>query len=296
MKRYRFLVVSFVIMFIGTVFLSFRITHNLNHYLDKKDEISKSLEFRERLADPCEWYPIFDCGDEKNSLYFRLDSQADVYYDSAYYDGIILFVLVGAFMFLNFIFSRKKENSLQIMGMAIILSALSFLYLGIQSPFLELEFYNQDLTFDVDLELTEVSQTFKGRVYYFYQNKSILQLISLLYEGGNFLVAFCLLLFSIIFPIFKIVSSLIVFISPQSKYAKGAVSIINKIGKWSMADVFVAAVFLAYFSFANMNVGVDTGSTTLLGTYFFLTFVILSIASGAYLKKIVKLDPDSTEL
>ena len=77
-----------------------------------------------------------------------------------------------------------------------------------------------------------------------------------------------------------------VFMNPHTKFSRKAVPIINNLGKWSMADVFVASIFLAFFSYTNMNVGVDTGSTTLIGTYFFLTFVILSISSGSVFKKL----------
>ena len=65
------------------------------------------------------------------------------------------------------------------------------------------------------------------------------------------------------------------------------------LGKWSMADVFISAMFLAVFSFTNMNEGVDTGSTTLIGMYFFLSFVILSIFSGFVLKKLVQKKKES---
>ena len=69
-----------------------------------------------------------------------------------------------------------------------------------------------------------------------------------------------------------------------------SISIINKLGKWSMADVFVSSIFLSVFSFSNMNSGVDTASKTLIGIYFFLAFVVLSIISGVFLKKIVATD------
>ena len=83
----------------------------------------------------------------------------------------------------------------------------------------------------------------------------------------------------------KLISSIVILLNPLSKYSKNAVNVVNKIGKWSMADVFVAGVFLAYFSFSNMNVGVETSAKTLIGLYFFLGFVILSILSSYFVKK-----------
>ena len=62
-----------------------------------------------------------------------------------------------------------------------------------------------------------------------------------------------------------------------------------------MADVFVSAIFLAIFAFSNMEVGIDTGASTLAGTYFFMLFVTISISSGAYLKKAMKQAQDVAE-
>lgn len=81
---------------------------------------------------------------------------------------------------------------------------------------------------------------------------------------------------------------MVVFIWPGSKYSENAITVIGKLGKWSMADVFVASVFLAFFSFSNMSLGVETGSSALIGLYFFVAFVVFSIFSGYFLKGTVK--------
>ena len=71
----------------------------------------------------------------------------------------------------------------------------------------------------------------------------------------------------------------------DSKFVKKTV---GKIGKWSMADVFVVATFLSYLSFSNMDSGIDTEAKTLVGLYFFLAYCILSIASSQIIKLSVK--------
>lgn len=312
MKKFSFLFTSFLLLFCAVVLLTFGITQKLSQYNAKKTELAETLNFKERLINVWEWIPYNTVGDEKVATWQRLQEEATVLYDQALLLGLALGGIVLLFAVANLFHYRKQQHKLQVYGLVMVFASLSFLYLGLQSPFLEVEAYNKDLAFqipiDVDLDAQRVvkalkmvtdqedlvlghfeykiDQTFKGRMYYFYQNKSILDLIKLLYTGGNFLVALCLLFFSIVFPITKLLTSMIVFMKPQTGFARRAVPVINSLGKWSMADVFVAAVFLAYFSFANMNVGVETGATTLIGTYFFLAFVVLSILSGTFFKRL----------
>ena len=313
MKKFAFLLTSFVLLFSGVVALTFTISAELSAYHAKKMEMAETLNFEERLMNAWEWIPYNTVGQEKVAYWQKLELESTQIYEQALWLGAALAALVLLFTVANLMYYRKREHKLQIYGLTMGFAALSFLYLGLQSPFLEIEAYNKDLTFDVPIDVDlddnsvvtaakylagvpdlklgrfkyDYNQVFEGRTYYFYQNKSVLELIKLLYTGGNFLVALCLLLASIIFPVTKLLTSLIVFMSPRTNFARRAIPVINSLGKWSMADVFVAAIFLAYFSFANMNVGVDTGATTLIGTYFFLTFVVLSILSGTVFKKLV---------
>ena len=57
---------------------------------------------------------------------------------------------------------------------------------------------------------------------------------------------------------------------------------VEKSGKWSMADVFVVAVFLAYLAFSNIQSGIQTESNTLPGLYFFLSYCLLSIMASTF--------------
>lgn len=268
-------------------------------------EISETLNFENRLMNVWEWVPLNTVGEEKVEVWQRLEQEsADIYFE-AMIMGTVLAGIVLIFTFSNMIYYRKRDHKMQIYGLVMVFSALSFLYLGLQSPFLEIEAYNKDLTIQVPLDVEfdempfigdlglgnhhyDLDQTFEGRMYYLYQNKSVLQLIKLLYTGGNFLVAICVILFSIVFPLTKLLCSMIIFLNPHSKAAHRMAPAVIYLGKWSMADVFISAMFLGVFSFTNMNEGVDTGSTTLIGMYFFLTFVILSILSGFVLKKLVQ--------
>lgn len=305
MKKFTFLFVSFILLFSSVVFLTFTISDHLSSYHSKKMEISETLNFENRLMNVWEWVPLNTVGEEKVEVWQRLEQEsADIYFE-AMIMGTVLAGIVLIFTFSNMIYYRKRDHKMQIYGLVMVFSALSFLYLGLQSPFLEIEAYNKDLTIQVPLDVEfdempfigdlglgnhhyDLDQTFEGRMYYLYQNKSVLQLIKLLYTGGNFLVAICVILFSIVFPLTKLLCSMIIFLNPHSKAAHRMAPAVIYLGKWSMADVFISAMFLGVFSFTNMNEGVDTGSTTLIGMYFFLTFVILSILSGFVLKKLVQ--------
>jgi len=120
-------------------------------------------------------------------------------------------------------------------------------------------------------------------MYFYYQSKSIYQLIELLFKEKNWLVGISILLFSIIIPIIKLLFILI--LSFNKTPNKKLTAVFSFIGKWSMADVFVASCFLAFLSFSNMNVGIDTKSKVLYGLYFFFCYVVLSILMGSLIKK-----------
>ena len=62
----------------------------------------------------------------------------------------------------------------------------------------------------------------------------------------------------------------------------GFLVFVKVIGKWSMADVFVASSFLVFLSFNNMNVGVQNDSKVLFGLYFFLAYVVISITASIF--------------
>ena len=290
MKHFKVLISSSVILLILVFTITVKEVKILNQYKAHKEEIAEVLNFENRLLDAREYLgevlSFLGNEDEKISDWGTLNRKADNEYKSALKWGYLLYLIVFVYLLINYFTYQNTTEKYRVLGIIFVLASVSFLYLGLQTPFLELEAFNKDLTLSSGF-FDQLSKTFEGRTYYLYQNKSVFQLIGLLFTGGNFLVGFALLIFSVIFPLIKLTSTLIALITPKSVYAKKSVNVINKLGKWSMADVFVSAVFLAVFSFTNMNEGVDTSAQTLIGLYFFLTFVILSIVSGIFLNKVV---------
>jgi len=112
-----------------------------------------------------------------------------------------------------------------------------------------------------------------GNVVFQFQSKGIFSTIAKLFSSGNILVALPLLLFSVIVPILKTFTMALASVSSSRTITHGSLDLIKCIGKWSMADVFVVALFLAYFA---MDKSEFTDAETQIGLYFFLGYVILS--------------------
>lgn len=183
--------------------------------------------------------------------------------------------------------------------MWLIISLLIALLLGgLYAPMIELEAKISHLEFALFGE----PLAFDNQVL-FYENKSILSVISLLVATGDtktILIGFAIGLFSIVFPVIKMTSSVIYFFNSLNLRKN---SVINwfalKSGKWSMADVMVIAIFIAYIGFNGVvssqlaqlgdisEVSVlTTGGTELkLGFYIFTLFVISSLLFSTFLDR-----------
>ena len=136
---------------------------------------------------------------------------------------------------------------------------------------------------------TEVGkdQVFKGKTYFYYQNKGIMDVILLLWNNNNKPVAAAIGTFSVIVPLIKLLFSIIILLFPITR-AKTLRKVLSYISKWSMADVFVVGAFLAYLSFANMSPGVQMDANALFGLYYFGGYVIVSIFLGIMLDLTIK--------
>lgn len=190
-----------------------------------------------------------------------------------------------------------------IVGGATAISLISFasiilLFLGVTMPMI-----------DIDGRLNEFQMSIVGSTisfdeqYLYYQSKSILDVTSTLIKGRGIdlkIVGVMILLFSIVVPFIKLLLSSIFLYSNKIRNSKIAKGIIYHLGKWSMADVFVVAMFMAYIGFygiisAQLNEigGNQTGyavetinySRLSPGALFFTTYCILSIVTGILIKR-----------
>jgi len=113
-----------------------------------------------------------------------------------------------------------------------------------------------------------------GDIVLSFESKGVVGSIVKLWESGDIVVALVILLFSVIVPIVKILSLLFVSVFVESKFAHTIVKFFKMIGKWSMVDVFVVAVFLVYLT---ANKGDVSRAEVEVGLYFFLAYVIVSM-------------------
>jgi len=113
-----------------------------------------------------------------------------------------------------------------------------------------------------------------GDIVLSFESKGIIGSILKLFETGDIVVAIVILLFSVITPILKIASLFFVTLFVESHFAHHLVAFFKMIGKWSMADVFVVAIFLVYLT---ANKGDVSRAEVEVGLYFFLSYVLVSM-------------------
>jgi hypothetical protein len=222
----------------------------------------------------------------------EMDYAVEKKYSYCFIAGSLAFIVIVLVIFWG------GNNLYKAVGLAVIIIALTCLIIGVITPMLEISAYSTNLTiplkFSVPLigEIDIPDKVFEGRMYYYYQSKSVIDLIYVLFESKNYVVAVSILGFSALVPIVKLTLSIFLLLSRSFRDSSLVKKVVGRIGKWSMADVFVVATFLSYLSFSNMNSGIDTEAKTLVGLYFFLAYCILSIASSQFIELAIKKEKD----
>ncbi len=136
--------------------------------------------------------------------------------------------------------------------------------------------YRPALTLDISPVLP-----FLGKMAIYHQTRSIIGTIRNLYDTGNTLVAGLILLFSVAIPLAKGLILLYALAWEKAPYRMQLYRFVSAIGKWSMADVFVMGVFLAFLA-----TGAAEGVTAKLedGFWCFLGYCLLSVASAQLMR------------
>lgn len=197
---------------------------------------------------------------------------------------------------------RKMDRLHPALYILSILSALILLVVGLTTTMIEVDARIKSL----DFHLLGETISFRNQVLYF-QSKSIVDVVRILVDTGKYdsiIVGVLILCFSILFPVTKLLSTGIYLMSKKS-WAKHKVIkyFAFKSGKWSMADVMVVAIFMAYVGFNgileneldSLNVQTDyitsisTNATSLQPGYIvFVGFVLYGLALSEILKRITK--------
>jgi paraquat-inducible protein A len=120
------------------------------------------------------------------------------------------------------------------------------------------------------------------RLYFWRDTHSITSIISALYYTNEIFLAGIIFIFSIIFPVFKLIyitlaGTLITFDSPSgNRWFKR----IEWLGKWSMLDVLVLALLVFYAKSTTL-----ADAIALPGIYFFAASVILTMLAYGLVKR-----------
>ncbi|MBN2866133.1 MAG: paraquat-inducible protein A [Thiotrichales bacterium] len=116
--------------------------------------------------------------------------------------------------------------------------------------------------------------------------KSILGASQALWNEGNRTVAAMILFFSVMVPAIKAGLLILHYGFSSFSWAKSAGKISGALSKWSMADVFVMALIIAFLAIkasAGTSALVETSITFEDGFYYFLGYCLLSIAGSQLL-------------
>jgi len=211
---------------------------------------------------------------------------------------ILIASLVAVLLLWLYILKLKKYYALSFL-FSVLVSFLA-LFIGVSLPMIEIDARIAML----DLRLLSSHIIFQDQVIFF-QTKSIIDVIHILLLNGKadaVFVGILILMFSVLFPVTKLICTTVYLFSKKGSNAFVRYMAFNS-GKWSMADVMVIAIFMAYVGFQGIlddqladitvhkeSINLLTTNRTNLQTGFvlFVAFVLYNLILAEILKKITK--------
>jgi len=220
--------------------------------------------------------------------------------------GMFIIALLSAL----YIIAMRRKSTGEYLGF--ILICFSLLFIGLLLPMIEIDARIAKMQFSLLGEIV----LFEDQVLFF-KSKSILEVVQLMMTQSQIdvlLVGILVFVFSAVFPVSKLISSLMYIYSRKLRSNKVVRFVVFRTGKWSMADVMVVAIFMAYIGFTgivtdqlkqlessltSIEVLTTNKSNLLIGFYAFTAFVILSLIVSYTLqyefKRIDLSDADDSE-
>jgi hypothetical protein len=285
-------------------------------FKEEKQIIAQMLSFNERLLDVKESIPLFGewTWSHKKERYKEELILANEAYEKARYDVVWLVVTNLIFLFMTF-FIYYKQSKWFAVTFSLIMVSLSFYFAGLLTPMLEIEAYKEDLSIKLELDPHESldmlnkeisaipflgetiaeymnglheslpdepllwEKVYPGKMFFFYENKNVLDVFKTLLDTKNFPIAILIGLFTFVIPMMKLSFTLKMLLSPHKTY-RFTTNFVHYLTKFSMVDVVVIALLVTFFSFDTMSAGVDTQANVLMGVYFFSAYVICAVLSG----------------
>lgn len=139
-------------------------------------------------------------------------------------------------------------------------------------------------------QLTAALQQSVAEVEVYEQTRSILGSVRRLYEVGSPVPATLILLFSVIVPLGKAALVGWAMFIREAAARRRVLSFVEAIAKWSMADVFVVAILIAYLAARASTAPPGAGAAPLIafsatfgaGFYWFAAYCLFSLASQQF--------------
>jgi len=129
------------------------------------------------------------------------------------------------------------------------------------------------------------------------QTRSILGSVRYLYEVGSPVAATLILLFSVVVPFGKAALVALALATSAAVTRQRLLSFVEVIGKWSMADVFAVALFIAYLAAqASQTAGGDAAAPALVSFsatfgprfYWFAAYCVFALASQQVTSRLLR--------
>jgi hypothetical protein len=219
--------------------------------------------------------------------------------ERTYFFTYVILGIMGFFLLMWWVLRNQKLLHTPFFVLSVLLT-LVVLFVGLTSPMIEIDARIKEMSF----LLIGEQISFHDQVIFF-QSKSIVDVVRILIETGKFdsaVVGILILIFSIVFPIGKLLATKAYLLgNDRWKNNKVIQFFAFKSGKWSMADVNVVAIFMAYIGFkgildsqlSNLNMKTDslasisTNETTLQpGFILFVAFVLFGLILSVILQRI----------
>ena len=215
-----------------------------------------------------------------------------------FYTWLMLGILL-AFLVLWWLLRNQPTTHTPLFTLSALL-ALVLLIVGLTAPMIEIDARIKEMSF----LLIGEKILFTDQVIFF-QSKSIVDVVRILIETRKFdsaMVGVLILVFSIVFPVAKLLSTKAYLLGNEHWRQNKLIQFFAfKSGKWSMADVNVVAIFMAYIGFKgildsqleNLNrqseslASISTNDTSLQpGFILFLAYVLFGLALSVILQRI----------
>ena len=195
----------------------------------------------------------------------------------------------------------------KLVSLVIIVIALGLLYPGVTEPVLTLSgTIEKSKLAELGIELlaggdsdNQTRQTLmvishfmgfdqiEGQLLAYQSTRSIWGTASELANTGNTLVAVLIVLFSVVIPSFKLSLQAIALLITGTGYQRGLLRVNGVLSKWSMTDVFVMALLVAYMAGSasgKMGDMLIMHAHLEVGFYWFLAYCLFSVAASALMR------------